>query len=378
MNDSNTISAQWLFIPPVVGVVTFMAVITFASGAVVSVHSSIWGLTGLLFMTMTILYVLFMNRGFDKGLLPTQVIAQGLLICPLALRVGASFVEWLGVTMVICGSAVLLIFYHHARHYGGYALGKSNENKSPNNLSDDIDSLPLPVAFADSEGDVLTVSDVFLQITGLSRRDVLGYPVTVLTPIDREIVRIKGKEWKLLQTALPSDKYCFCLEEIITAATPQVAIAGDLVDPETTLFAAPVAARRTNKELYRVSRYKRSISAALIRIIFDDTDSPEAQKEVFNEYCRYIKKSVRESDTASAVNSRDIYLLLPETKLEGANMVTSKLVDITTSPEMREAFLKLTTLPKFLDKALFFGPPANDISFNDILSRLTSSLSAPQ
>ncbi|GHT00614.1 hypothetical protein AGMMS50276_26840 [Synergistales bacterium] len=375
MNESpKVISVQWFFLPPIVGVFTFMAVITFGGGVPTFVHSSIWGLTALLFTVMTILYAIFLSRGFAKGLLPTQVIAQGLLVCPVALQIGASMLEWLGVTMVICGSAILLVFYYHSKHYGEHVFGKANKQSQDSN---DIDYLPVPVALTDGEGDIISVSDSFLQITGLSRRDVLSYPVTVLTPIDREIVNIKGKDWKLLQSATSNDKYCFCLEGIADAhRIPQIVGSSDIIDPVTTLSTPSAIASYTAKELYRVNRYKRHMSVALIRISFGDSDLADAQNTVFNSYCKYIGKSIRSSDSASAISKCDIFLLFPETKLEGGGMALSKLVDITSNSELAGEFLKLSTLPKFLDKVFFYGPPANDVTFDNILSRLVSSLGA--
>ena len=76
---------KWLFLPPVVAIPTILIVRSLGSPAASGpVDASLWGLTGLLFVVLTALYALFILQGAKGGYIPVQLIAQGMLLCPLS------------------------------------------------------------------------------------------------------------------------------------------------------------------------------------------------------------------------------------------------------------------------------------------------------
>ena len=100
---------KWITIPPVVAILTIMLARAMGVGSVVGeVDIAIWGLVWLLFIVMSILYGLFIIHGFNIGLISLQALAQGVLLCPMAITYGARMFQWLGVIIAVCGGAALL------------------------------------------------------------------------------------------------------------------------------------------------------------------------------------------------------------------------------------------------------------------------------
>jgi PAS domain-containing protein len=366
-------SAEWFFLPPVTAIGTAAAVSLASGGGSAPVDAAIWGLTGFLFIILTILYGLFVQRGFHKGLLPVQLMAQGLLLCPLSLSMGARMFQWVGVTMTACGAVILVVLYYRSLTAFASVLQATE-------TSSGLDVLPIPFAITDEEGNIISVSDALLQMTKQSRDKALGNAVTLLFPLDGESVALDGKEWKIIQSRMPENKYYFQLEEAQSPNfAPMPLLAGseaEAVEPTTMLHSRAYAARCTKEELYRVRRYRRWVSVVLLRMVFRGKNPPEKEKEeeIFNAYCRFVGSSVREIDTACLVGPRDIYVIMPETPLEGARVAVSKLADFTS--HLQEHLQEFNGTIDVLDKLLFFDPAAtnNEIIFEDIIERMSSAL----
>jgi hypothetical protein len=365
-------SVQWFFLPPFAAVGTLVVVSFFAGEPSVPVDAAFWGLTGLLFIILTVLYGIFIQRHFYRGLLPVQLAAQGLLLCPLSLYMGARMFQWVGVTMAVCGTVVLVVIYYRSLTVFASALQSAG-------ASSGIDSLPIPFAVTDEEGNILSVSDALLQMTKQSRETAIGEKITLLVPIDGEPVHLGGEEWMVVQTRMSKNRYYFQLEE--AAAPPFEPMppspGGDAsIDAETGLYGQDYAARCTDEEIYRIRRYKRWLSVVLLRMVFRGENSPEKEKEIFNAYCRFIKANIRETDTACLTAPRDVYVLMPETQLTGARMAVSKLTDFV--PHLEEELKKFEGAAEVLDKTLFFGPSVGDLAFEEIMKRLSDALGSPE
>ncbi|MDR1648862.1 MAG: hypothetical protein LBR71_01255 [Synergistaceae bacterium] len=364
-------SVQWFFLPPFTAIGTVALVSLFSGNRSVSVDAAIWGLTGLLFIILTILYGIFIRRDFYKGLLPVQLVAQGLLLCPLSLQMGAQMFQWVGVIMAVCGTVALVLLYHRSLTAFVSVLQTVGTSR-------ELDTLPIPFAITDEEGNIISVSDTLLQMTKQSREAALGDKITLLVPLDGEAVNLAGKEWKLIQSRMPDNRYYFQLEEAqspIFAPIPLTA-GGDVeaVDPATTLHSRAYAARTTSEELYRVRRYKRWMSVALLRMVFHGANPPEKEDEIFNAYGRFVKEGIRETDSASLVDARDIYVLMPETPLDGARVAVSKLTDF--APHLQEQLKGLNGSVDVLDKLLFFDPTSttSEIVFEEIMKKMNNAL----
>ncbi|MDR2175943.1 MAG: hypothetical protein LBO82_08440 [Synergistaceae bacterium] len=379
MNDSKMLnftipefSVQWFFLPPFTAVGVFVVLSFFSGGTAVPVDAAIWGLTGLLFIILSVLYGIFIRRNFYKGLLPVQLVAQGLFLCPLSLQLGAQMFQWVGVTMAVCGTVVLVIFYY--RSLMVFVSVLQSVETSPG-----FESLPIPFAITDEEGFVLSISDTLLQMTNQVRQTALGEQITHLLPINGESVNLDGKEWTIVQSHMPGDKCYFQLEEaqfLQPIAPPAKSDAPlEAVDAVTTLHNLAYAVHCTNEEIYRVRRYKRWLSVALLRMVFEGGYPFEKEQEIFNAYARFVGANIRETDTACLVALRDIYVIMPETPLEGARVALGKLTDYT--PHLQEELRDFGGTIRVLDKPLFFGPSVGEISFDDIMNRLSSALGTP-
>ena len=383
MNE-NSISIRWFFLPPFTALPMIIIANVLSSGHPVSVDAALWGLVGLLFIVLTVLYGIFIRQDFSIGLLPVQLIAQGLLLCPLALHLGARMLQWVGVTMTVCGAVVLVVLYYRTRFTPAYL--------PPDVLSPSSDSvlsaLPLPFAVTDGEGNILSVSDALLKIAAQTREKVEGEKITLLLPLDKEFFTLAGKEWKILQSPMKKaegaegDRYYFQLEEVSDA---QVAVTlpsrseGELnfVDPATTLYARFFAIKRVNEELYRIRRYQRWMSATLLRMTFTYSgadESPSKEDSIFNAYCRFIRSNTREADISCLVGPRDVLVVMPETPLEAAREVASKLADFALSIQDQLAGFNGDVAVR--DGTVFFGTALGSLSFDEFLNKLDEALEA--
>jgi hypothetical protein len=371
MNDGHLVSfsvsedfSRWFFMPPFVAIVTVGVVAAFSGGTSVPVDPAIWGLAGLMFITLTVLYGSFIWRGFYKGLLPAQLVAQGLLLCPLSLRMGARMLQWLGVTMTICGSVVLLVFY--CRHHASPRAGR--EGGAP---LTELDALPVPFAITDGAGSILSVSDSLLQMTQQTRETSEGKSISQLLPIDQETVTLNGKPWKIVQFPLRDGRFYFQLEDVPTVIVSSQP-AEEFVDPNTMLHSRAYAIRRLSEELSRIRRYKRWMSAALLRAVFRGTSDPAQEERIFNAYCHYVHGATRGTDIACTIGPKEILVLMPETQLDQARVAVSKLTDF--APYIEGELIGLDGAVELQDGVLFLGTASGDFSFEQILEQLNEDL----
>jgi hypothetical protein len=351
--------SRWFFMPPFVAIVTAGVVVAFSGDPSAPVDPAIWGLTGLMFITLTVLYGSFIWRGFYKGLLPAQLVAQGLLLCPLSLHMGARMLQWLGVTMTICGSVVLLVFY--CRHRAGGEGTPLTE----------LDALPVPFAITDREGGILSVSDSLLQMTQKTRETSEGRNISLLLPVDQETVTLNGKPWKIVQFPLEDGRFYFQLEDVSTVIVSSPS-AEEFVDPNTMLHSRAYAIRRLGEELSRIRRYKRWMSAALLRVVFRGTSEPDQEERIFNAYCRYVHGATRGTDIACTIGPREVLVLMPETQLDQARVAVSKLTDFASYIEGE--LIGLDGAVELQDGVLFLGTASGDFSFEQILEQLNEDL----
>ncbi|MDR1977404.1 MAG: hypothetical protein LBQ42_01585 [Synergistaceae bacterium] len=361
------ISPRWFSLPPFIAIFTVMATSLFSSGASVPVDEALWGLVGLLFVILTVLYGLFIRQDFPKGLFPVQLIAQGLLLCPLSLRFGARMFQWLGVTMTVCGAVVLVVLYYRSRIVspdGGYVM-----------VPPELDKLPLPCAYTDKEGNVLSVSDALLQLAQMPRTIATGGKITSLLPLDQDTIDMEGKTWKILQTPLGNDTYYFQLEEVRDGVVTLPSHAeGEIafVDAATSLCTRTYAARRVGEELYRIRRYQRWMSAALLRMVFRGNNAPAKEDEIFNAYCRFIRATTRVTDISCLVGPRDILAVFPETQLDRAEEIMGRLADFV--PHVQEQLAGFDGAAEIRECVAFWGSPSEDVLFEQVLEKLDKAL----
>ena len=383
-------SIHWISLPPFVAILTVLVVGFFSSGPPAPVDESVWGLVGLLFAVLTVIYGIFIRLDFYRGFFPVQLIAQGLLLCPLSLRMGARMFPWVGVTMAVCGSVVLVVVYWQSR---SELLSQLAMLPLP-----ELPELPLPFALTEKNGKILFASEFLLRLTNQSREEAMEKEIGVLLPLDKEVFELGGKKWRVLHTVmqetqemnafplikeLPFAKdvlsdggsmYFFQLEQVRNEPKTSSFTdgEGDFIDSATTLYTRSFASRHAEEELYRIRRYHRTMSAALLRVVFLGTNDPSKEEEIFNAYCRFIRANTRETDISCLVGPRDVLVMMLETPIEGAKEVLSKLLDFVSHIERQlEGF---DGAVEIRDGIAFFNEASGDLSFDQVLEKLNESL----
>ncbi|MBQ4430507.1 MAG: hypothetical protein II877_03305, partial [Synergistaceae bacterium] len=151
--------ARWITVPPVIAIITIMVARAMGAGSVVGeVDIAIWGLVWLMFIVMSVLYGLFIINDFNGGLIPLQAVAQGVLLCPMAITYGARMFQWLGVIIAVCGGAALVVAYNQAENERGKIVEVPVE--------DDIKRMPSNFAITDETGIILNITDKMLEVLG--------------------------------------------------------------------------------------------------------------------------------------------------------------------------------------------------------------------
>lgn len=333
---------QWAFFPPVVAVLTvFVARSLGSPSAAGPVDPSLWGLTGLLFVVLTVLYSLFILQGRTAGCFPVQLIAQGLLLCPLSIALGARMLQWVGVTLAVCGAVVLVtLYYRHPSH--GDGLEEKEEGPQDS-------SLPIPFAVTDPSGRILSVSDALLEIAGLSREEALASDITAFLVPGEDTTTLGDKAWNVSQHPMKDDRFFFQLDPRTLSDVSPAPRAETFVDPFTSLYSQEYAMRRLGEELYCVRRYGHILSAALIHFAFPpSSDADPRTEEAFRAFCRAAQGILRASDIPFLTAPRDLFLILPETDDESTEAVVAKLDALVPTlcsdhPVLSSAMLLRTT-----------------------------------
>ncbi|MDR1873464.1 MAG: PAS domain S-box protein [Synergistaceae bacterium] len=371
--STQDVSVRWLFLPPFTALATIVVVNLLSGDVRVPVDPALWGLTGLLFVILTVLYGIFIHQRFFSGLLPAQFIAQGLLLSPLSLHAGARMLQWVGVTMTVCGAVVLTALYYRRSRVVFHGAGGET--------AAELSSLPLPLAMTDGEGTILFASDALLRITGMRRERLERQKITFLLPLDRESVELAGKTWRILQTPMEGGKHCFRLEEVqespvVVTLSSNFESDDAFIDPATTLFTRTYAVKSVTRELYRTRRYQRPMSAVLLRMVFTpgggEMEQPEKEDEIFNAWCRFVRANIRASDISCLVGPRDVLVAMPETSPDMAREVAGKLASFDSRlQELTEGFTGGISL---YDGVAFFGSASGDVDFDGFMKKLDDAL----
>ena len=360
-------SMHWLFMPPAVAVFTIILTGFFPSGSVITVNPAIWGLAGLMFVLLTVLYGIFIKQYFFGGLFPVQLMAQGILLCPLSLRMGVLMLSWVGVLLTICGAVILVALYYRSR---------ANRTLPQAEPKSELAALPLPFAITDAKGCIISASDSILRLMQKARSSVNEENIRALLPLDKETVGMGGKEWRILQAPMKDGTHYFQLEEVRDVTVTLSANAGNnnsFIDSATSLYTQSYAIRRVEQELYRIYRYKRWMSAALLRVNFLESEasygsSSEKENELFNSYCRFISSKTRETDISCLVGPCDILIVMPETQLDGAQDVVSKLLDFTAN--LKEEAQGFGGAMEIHERTVFFNASSGVLDFDRLMEKL--------
>ena len=340
---------KWITIPPVVAVFTIMMARAMGVGSIVGeVDLAIWGLVWLLFIVMSILYGLFIVHGFNIGLISLQALAQGVLLCPMAITYGARMFQWLGVIIAVCGGAALLVAYHQEE-------GERNK-VVPVEIENDVKRMPLNFAITDDTGAILNITEDMLDVLGIDRMSSVGKNISEwFSPVSKT-AEINGKIWDIERKSMDDGKRFYFelnpkgLPAGNEASEEQNESSGpaEFVDPDTQLHTYRYGMARIADELYRAGRYNHPLSAYMIRIVFPQLlpdDDMEKYVRPFRAYCARLKKDIRQTDTAIQAGESQIIVVLSECPYQMVENIIERHASIVNAlcPTFEE-FLHVTVL----------------------------------
>ena len=343
---------KWVAFPPVIAIFTIMLARAMGEGSIVGeVDLSIWGMSWLIFITLSVLYGLFIANGFGIGLIPLEALAQGILLCPMAIAYGARMFQWLGVLFAVCGAAALVVEYNQA---------EGERNKIiPLEIEDDIKRLPINFIITDETGQVLNLSEEMLKILKIERLDTLGKNISEwFNPVSKT-AEINEKVWDIKRIQMEDGhKFYFELnpkglptggEEGNSNGQPASGQSVVFIDPDTKLHSYTYGLARISDELYRAGRYSNHpISALMIRIVFPQLlpdDDMDKYTSPFRAYSARLMKDLRQTDTAIQTGEFQILVVLAECPYQMIDPVAERLTAIVNAlcPTF-EVFFNVTVL----------------------------------
>ena len=329
---------KWIAFPPVIAIFTIMLARAMGEGTIVGeVDLAIWGLSWLIFIVISVAYGMFIANGFGMGLIPLEALAQGILLCPMAIAYGARMFEWLGVLFAVSGAAALVVEYNQE---------ESERSKIiPVEIENDIKRLPVNFLITDETGQVLNLSENMLKLLNISRIDSIGKNVSEwFNPVSKT-AEVNGKIWDIKRVQIEdSHKFYFELNPKglptggeggensgETAASQSVTF----IDPDTKLHSYNYGIARISDELYRAGRYtNHPICALMIRIVFPQLlpdDDMDKYSSPFKAYTARLMKEIRQTDTAIQTGEFQVLVILAECPYHMVDTVSDRLTAITNA-----------------------------------------------
>lgn len=338
---------KWITVPPVVAIFTVMLARAMGVGNIVGeVDLAIWGLVWLLFVVMSVLYGLFIVHGFNVGLISLQALAQGVLLCPMAITYGARMFQWLGVIIAVCGAAALVVAYNQEEIERRKIIPLEPEN--------DVKRLPSNFAITDSTGAILNLTDDMLNVLDITRIASVGKNISEWFSPVSTTAEINGKIWDIERKSIDDGKYFYFELRPKTLPTSnddsQNESSGpvEFIDSDTQLHTYRYGMARISDELYRAARYNHPLSALMIRIVFPQLlpdDDMEKYVRPFRAYCARVMKDTRQSDTVIQAGEFQIIVVLSECPYQMVESIIERLTSIVNAlcPTFEE-FLHVTVL----------------------------------
>ena len=330
---------KWAAFPPVIAIFTIMLARAMGEGSIVGeVDLSIWGLSWLIFITLSVLYGMFIANGFGVGLIPLEALAQGILLCPMSIAYGARMFQWLGVIIAVCGAAALVVEYNQT---------EAERNKIvPVEIENDVKKLPIKFAITDETGQILNISEEMLKTLKIDRLDTLGKNISEwFNPVSKT-AEINEKIWDIKRVQM-EDGHTFYFE--INAKGLPTGDDGNengeghssngqsvsFIDSDTKLHSYNYGLARISDELYRAGRYGgHPISALMIRLVFPQLlpeDDMDKYVSPFRAYTARLMKDIRQTDTAVQAGEFQILVVFAECPYQMIDSIAERLTAIVNA-----------------------------------------------
>ena len=294
----------------------------------------LWGGVILAYGFCSTLYVLLTLRGVRRGRGALQLMAQGILLPPSALAAGApGVVAWAGVALLLAGLALGGLEVVSSRCAEGSASG---EESPPclDTIAKVVGQLPLPVILSDTRGVVRGVSPAMVPLLAEVPPPLEGKFVDSFMDIGAQEVLFQGKPWLQEQVPLMEEGAVLFLlspgrseepTEDRSSGRPSEGV--PLIDPRTGLFNEAFVKPRCEEEIARDYRYRRWMTGVWLRLDLRGVVSPTEERLVREDFAKLVRGMIRTCDLGFALRNGDVFLILPETPLGGAQTLVRRVYD---------------------------------------------------
>lgn len=336
---------RWLYFPPVLSLVLLvLAAIFHSREAAYSLPAVLLGGVIAAYLCLCAVSGFYISKRDKKYLGGICCLAQGVLLMPMSLQMGATFFAWIGLTLLLV--AMIVVFFHAT---GGsralYDVGEDTQGVEVQNAQERertenlLGKLSLPICITDSKGIVLGATPRFFEATGKEQGQIEGEIIGDILPLDREEVTFESGTWWLEQAKEGARHYFSLLPtkdcKPVKAQAPMAAkpVGLSIQDPATGLYSDEYRKIRGPEEVARAQRYRRWLSGLLIELIFDGADkaglSEQHREMLFGAFAQKVKGSLRSMDGGflmTSTSKQRIQILLPETPQAGAKTLLSRLM----------------------------------------------------
>lgn len=320
----------WLLIPPIPTFIISLYLAFFSrSYRRIDLDVALWIFIALLYLAISIVYVICISRNFKKNLIPLQMLAQGLALLVLPMAMGAPYgISWIGIAFMTIG--IISITNLLLKWIRGRSPKSDNTNvihPEEENTSDIlVKNLPFPALVSDNEGNILNLNKEMCELLKIDKNELFSQDLNRIFPSDMQEIKTDDKKWIIRRKEYSKNLNLLYLTET-TEENPDPLKDTGIIDVETGLLSRNISDIVITAELKRSFRYRRWLSVIFLRIV--SKSNPETVNEcpeaIGIEYGKFLKSQLRECDMAFRINTGTYLLLLPETPGVGAKNTLKKL-----------------------------------------------------
>jgi GGDEF domain-containing protein len=296
------------------------------------VAAPIWIVSAFTYIAATTLAgYLLLNEQTD-GLFPLNLLAQGVLFLPLSLSLeNPPLVAW-GVAAVLA-TAVIALAARSAIESTSSGAPSSVDRELLRKAAIEIsvEKCPLPAAFADPAGTVIRANESFRKAFGLEEEELSQLSLEGVLPKDDSIVSLAEGEFRVLRKANGTGTFLCLVPEPKQpqSVSPEARPVLSIMEPVTGLYTEVYLGIRAPEELARAGRYRRWLSALLIRFEAKPRSefslAPDEGEKIRQTFAAEIRRTVRTVDLPFRAGPTRYLVLLPETSQSDAKTVLVRI-----------------------------------------------------
>lgn len=322
--------AVWLTVPPIPTLAIALALLPFSdSSRSLTMGAAFWLFVTMIYMIISVAYVICLGRDIRGGLSPLQILGQGVAMLVLPLGLGAPYaLSWIGLALSFAGTVTLINKVMTAMD----EPRDIREKEDVKEIGSFLEEVPLPTLDVDKDGIILGANSDMLTLLDVDENVLLGQKADIIFPHGVDRIDAKGMGWQILRKPGEDGAELICLiEEVAPPPAREIEEKGEMIHASTGLFSSSYASIMIPAEFKRSIRYRRWLSIIKIRLktLFNgqEVDS-ETKQNILNHYGIFIKRHTRECDLGFFMDNGDFLILLPETPNAGAKTTLDKLKKI--------------------------------------------------